>query len=148
MLKSVFVIFLTTCFLQLVAQNNYQPGFVVENNGDTVKGSIDYKRWDRSPTKISFKSVTQSKVYSPLDITSFKVANEIYISAIVDVDRSPHKIAEADNSPNPIYEKDTVFPAMPGAVRSKTCRPKCRFRHDKRRAFRCFSYKVQTGSGM
>ena len=71
MIKSVFVIFLTTCFLQLVAQNNYQPGFVVENNGDTVKGSIDYKRWDRSPTKITFKSVTQSKVYAPLDIKVF-----------------------------------------------------------------------------
>ena len=109
MLKSVFVILLTTCFLQLVAQNNYQPGFVVENNGDTVKGSIDYKRWDRSPTKIAFKSVTQSKVYAPLDIKSFQVANENYVSAIVDVDRSPHKIAEVDNSPNPIFEKDTVF---------------------------------------
>src|SRR5688572_12361665 len=109
MIKSVFVIFLTTCFIQLVAQGNYQPGFVVENNGDTVKGSIDYKRWDRSPTKITFKSVTQSIVYSPLDIKSFTVTNEVYISAIVDVDRSPFKITELDNSPNPSYEKDTVF---------------------------------------
>ena len=109
MIKSVFVIFLTTCILQSAAQSNYQQGFVVENNGDTVKGSIDYKRWDRSPTKITFKSVAQSKVYAPLDIKSFKVADEIYISAVVDVDRSPYKITELDNSPYPIYEKDTVF---------------------------------------
>jgi hypothetical protein len=109
MIRSVFVIFLTTCFQQLVAQGNYRPGFVIENNGDTLKGSIDYKRWDRSPTKIGFKSVIQSKFYTPLDIKSFTVANEIYISAIVDVDRSPHKITELDNSPHPVYAVDTVF---------------------------------------
>ena len=109
MIKSVFVIFLTASFLQLVAQSNYQAGFVVTNNGDTLDGSIDYKRWDRSPGRISFKTSSESKVYAPLDIKSFMVANETYVSAIVDVDISPFKIGELDDVSQPIFSKDTVF---------------------------------------
>jgi len=109
MIKSVFVIFLTASFLQSVAQSNYQTGFVVTNNGDTLDGSIDYKRWDRSPGRISFKTSSESKVYAPLDVKSFMVANETYVSAIVDIDTSPFKIGELDGVSQPIFSKDTVF---------------------------------------
>jgi len=109
MIKSVFVIFLIASSLQLVAQGNYQTGIIVTNSGDTLDGLIEYKRWDRSPGRISFKTSSESKVYAPLDIKAFMVANETYVSAIVDVDISPFKIGELDGVSQPIFSKDTVF---------------------------------------
>ncbi len=89
----------------------YQPGFIVETNRDTVKGFIEYKRWDRSPVEIFFKKSLEAseEVYDPLEIKSFSVANETYESAVVDVDVSPHKIGELSYVSTPDFVKDTVF---------------------------------------
>ena len=37
------------------AQNNYQPGFIVNSKGDTLHGFINYTEWGNNPQKISFK---------------------------------------------------------------------------------------------
>jgi hypothetical protein len=38
-----------------MAQNNYQPGVVVNLKGDTLHGFINYSEWENNPKKISFK---------------------------------------------------------------------------------------------
>lgn len=94
-----------------LAQKNYLPGFIIKSPGDTLKGFIEYKRWDRSPLKIFFKKLLEEKPteYTPIQIKSFGVANENYESAIVDVDASPHKIAELSQTSTPEFIRDTVF---------------------------------------
>lgn len=93
------------------AQGDYQAGYVVNPKGDTVQGVIEFKRWDRNPQKINFKSSAGSTPveYHPFKIRSFAVAGEIYESGIVDVDLSPYKLRDLDQSPLPSYVKDTVF---------------------------------------
>lgn len=58
---------------------------------DTVRGFVEHRNWDRNPSKIFFKSDLTSavKVCSPLEIRSFFVKDEVYESAIIDVDKSP-----------------------------------------------------------
>ena len=38
------------------AQTNYKEGFVVNTGGDTLRGYIDYREWNFSPSKISFRT--------------------------------------------------------------------------------------------
>src|ERR1700750_2801584 len=45
-----------------LAQSNYKPGYIVTLKGDTLRGFIDYREWDKNPDAISFKSaLTDSK---------------------------------------------------------------------------------------
>ncbi|NJK97917.1 MAG: hypothetical protein HC905_26095 [Bacteroidales bacterium] len=37
------------------SQENYIPGYVIEN-GDTLKGFIDYRNWEKNPNQIAFKT--------------------------------------------------------------------------------------------
>ncbi len=38
-----------------LAQNRFQPGYIILNQADTLKGYINNKDWDISPTQIAFK---------------------------------------------------------------------------------------------
>jgi Outer membrane protein beta-barrel domain len=53
-----------------LAQSNYKPGYVVNLQGDTLHGYIDYKQWDQNPTKINFKTSPESG-----DIKTYNVKN-------------------------------------------------------------------------
>jgi hypothetical protein len=71
-------------------QDNFLPGFTIQNSGDTLYGFIDYRNWSINPKSIRFKESNESNLinYSPLEIKGFGVYNEIYESAIVVIDTS------------------------------------------------------------
>lgn len=52
-----FTLMANDCF----GLDNYQPGFMVMENGDTVRGFINDKKWLNSPTEIEFKKTEQSE---------------------------------------------------------------------------------------
>lgn len=95
-------------FIDSLGQN-FQPGFIIDLKGDTIKGQIDYKRWDRNPKSITFRQEVQTSTFHPNEIQSFSVESENYQSAIVDVDVSPYKPNDLTQSPEPEYKRDTVF---------------------------------------
>ena len=64
----VFVgLILTT---SLFSQQNFVPGYIIQQGGDTLKGFIDYRNWAKNPAKIKFKKTEQAAVteYKPFDI--------------------------------------------------------------------------------
>ncbi|MBC8053520.1 MAG: hypothetical protein H7Y13_10695 [Sphingobacteriaceae bacterium] len=63
----------------LAAQSNYQPGFVVKADGDTLHGLIDQREWRLSPKKISFKRNTNedSETFGPENISSLVLNNTL-----------------------------------------------------------------------
>ncbi len=73
------------------SQENYSPGYVINLKGDTLFGFIDYRNWKINPDKIDFKELTENKqiIYQPTDIIEFKVKDEIYVGARVNVETSP-----------------------------------------------------------
>ncbi|UEG53614.1 hypothetical protein LLH06_01330 [Mucilaginibacter daejeonensis] len=54
----IFKLWLCTLFLALTvhAQSNYKPGYIIKANGDSIRGFINYREWNRSPLVIEFKS--------------------------------------------------------------------------------------------
>jgi hypothetical protein len=69
-----FLFFLLTS-ISLFAQSNYQSGYVVTAQGDTLKGRIDYKEWSRNPAEISFQSLE-----NPQTSQQFNAATIRYVS--------------------------------------------------------------------
>jgi len=77
-IKNLSGLFFSLVLLPLfsLAQSNYRPGYVVSLKGDTLRGFIDYKEWEKNPTKINFKSDLQAKEaekFSPYNALAFGV---------------------------------------------------------------------------
>ena len=95
------------------SQSNYQPGFIINLKGDTIKGFIDYKGWDKTPTSISFKDNISSQNIKQL------TKNEISFFSIIGVESYQKFIGnislnniEADHigyGSDTTYRVDTVF---------------------------------------
>ena len=67
-----------------IAQSNYHAGYVLKNNGDTLKGYINYREWVQSPKTIDFKINKTDKneiEFTPQNIKGFEIDGmETYIS--------------------------------------------------------------------
>ncbi|MBT1709526.1 hypothetical protein KK062_14890 [Fulvivirgaceae bacterium PWU5] len=100
-----------TSLIKVSAQVDYRPGYVVSSQGDTIRGSVDYRNWLHNPKAISFRPSAQSvdHTYKPLEIRAFGVAGDVYESAIVQVDVSPTSVGELSESPEPQLQADTAF---------------------------------------
>jgi hypothetical protein len=100
------LIFCETSF----AQTNWQPAYIVNLQGDTIKGLLDYWNWKRSPQQISFNNGTEPiKQYKPLDIKGFRVNDELYMSAIIDVETSPLVTKDLNQEAEVSLKIDTGF---------------------------------------
>lgn len=95
----------------IFAQNNFQPGYVVTEAGDTLRGKIDYRNWEKNPKTISFLDVESSisREYSPADLTSFAVVDEIYVSALVESEVSSSNTSQLDNTARLQTVQERVF---------------------------------------
>lgn len=93
------------------AQQNYLKGYVLNTLKDTVKGFINYHEWEKNPEKIKFKSSMEGKpeTFRPLQILEFGVSDEIYVTAIVHSENSPHITNELDYDSRLKLKTDTVF---------------------------------------
>ena len=105
--------FLLACLVPFIlsAQKNFQPGYVVSLKGDTIRGFIDYREWNFTPTQILFKSPDNSgqKEYTVRDISFFQITGkEAYGRSIVKISLHEAKlnnIGGRDTS----WKTDTVF---------------------------------------
>ncbi len=82
-MRSLFIALLIAFPAVIFAQQNYHEGFVVKNNGDTLKGYINYREWIYSPTSIEFKPGNGNDVtkFAPETIKGFQIKGfENYIS--------------------------------------------------------------------
>ena len=75
------------------AQENYQPGLIINLELDTIRGFIDYRNWSKNPGQVHFSLNHDAKpqTYDPAEIVEFQVLDEIYVGAVVEVEISPTK---------------------------------------------------------
>ncbi|HHH53834.1 MAG TPA: hypothetical protein ENK91_09265 [Bacteroidetes bacterium] len=109
-LPSFFILILIFS-IKSIAQQNYQPGYVIAINGDTIKGWIDYRNWKNNPKIIKFiheKNANPVK-YSPNSIKGFKVSDEVYISAAIKKEISSLEVKWLEDNPTLNLKADTVF---------------------------------------
>ncbi len=95
----------------LYGRQNYTEGYIVNHDGDTIPGYIDYRGWEKNPKNIDFKSQLESKAvkYNPSDLMSFGVEGEEYLSVIAQVEKSERELGLLGYSKELKLEKDTLF---------------------------------------
>ncbi len=73
------------------SQSNFESGYIITMQKDTIKGFIDNRNWEKTPDQIVFKSNLDSKeiTYNPNNIYGFGFEGESYVSGIVTIDQSP-----------------------------------------------------------
>ena len=91
----------------IFAQSNYQQGYILKNNGDTLKGYINYTESGYSPVAIQFKVNKVDKAvqqFTPVDIRAFQITGfENYVSYI-----------------GSISTNKNVIPNLPGGLDTST----------------------------
>ncbi|MEZ4917879.1 MAG: outer membrane beta-barrel protein [Saprospiraceae bacterium] len=109
--KTALILFGIIFTLPSFSQDMFLPGFVITNSGDTLTGLIDYRNWDVNPKLIDFKTSESDQLqrFNPTQISSFYVHNELYVSGIVDVEKSPIRIDDLAEGPRPDLARDTIF---------------------------------------
>ncbi len=112
--KKRISIFLILLFLVAApyaySQENFLPGYVIELDGDTIKGLIDYRNWGKNPEKISFQQAGgEERLYTPSQIQGFGVEDELYLSAVVDTEISPLQSGKILPEPQLRLKTDTAF---------------------------------------
>jgi hypothetical protein len=95
-IENVFSRNVLICLLLLVSQNaisqqNFIPGYIISLNGDTLRGYIDYRNWNKNPDKVIFREFSGNKaaIYLPNEILAFGIKDEYYVSATVSIETSP-----------------------------------------------------------
>jgi len=93
------------------AQSNFKPGYVVDLKGDTLKGNIDYREWEKNPRQVSFKSNAGAvAVYTPQNARAFAVTGlEYYEKYIVRSSQDPSDITKLGGVADTTSRIDTVF---------------------------------------
>jgi len=101
------IMFLATTY----AQENYLPGTVIKTNGDTLNGFINYGNWRINPSKFDFRTDAGARpvTFTVSDVAEFRVQDEIYVGAVVDVETSIIDESRLDYDPNLHIVVDTVF---------------------------------------
>lgn len=83
-MRLLFIALLALLPVTIFAQSNYHQGYVLKNNGDTLKGYIDYREWSQSPTAVNFKTTMDDKEqiqFDPGNIKGFQITGmETYIT--------------------------------------------------------------------
>ncbi|RUT77921.1 hypothetical protein [Ancylomarina longa] len=109
--KTVLLVLGILLFQVSFSQENFQPGIIINNQKDTVSGFIDFRDWIKNPHEITFKDKITNKVniYKPCDLLEFRVANEIYESAIINFETSAYHTGKLTTDPSLHLHKDTIF---------------------------------------
>ena len=112
-MKYFFVILALSLFPFIsFSQSNFQPGYIVNNQGDTLKGYIDYRERTVNPVKVVFKPQLDhnSQVITVNDCSAYGVYKlETFHRFVVDISMSK------ENNTNPFHgldtsvRRDTVF---------------------------------------
>jgi hypothetical protein len=118
--KNSFNIFMRRFFLYLFvllpflsnAQNNFKPGYVITNSGDSIPGFINYKEREQNPSSISFRPKTNSPAhtYEISDVKAYGLFGlETYQRFIVDISQSKEALADISVGRDSTLTRDTVF---------------------------------------
>ncbi len=82
------IILLVFISQETIGQEYFTSGYIVNKEGDTIQGSIDYR--NNSLNRIRFKDLKNGTInsYTPESIIAFKVDNDIYKSANIETNTS------------------------------------------------------------
>jgi hypothetical protein len=71
-MKFVYTVLFAVLSSTALAQSNYHEGYIVKNNGDTLKGYIDYREWEKNPKSINFRVAKEDRQTKQFDAATIR----------------------------------------------------------------------------
>jgi len=109
-LSVFFVIFIVPYFV--FSQSNFKAGYLVTLKGDTLKGYVDYREWDKNPTQFKFKIGSDTK-YELFFIGNASAVGinglEYFEKQVVFVSTDEVALSKISTGPDTSKILDTVF---------------------------------------
>jgi hypothetical protein len=80
------------CSFNASGQNNFVPGYYINNSGDTIKCDVNFQDWETNPDHLKVRlSNEETRVYYPKDIKGFFIPPDSkYFTLNVSMDCTPH----------------------------------------------------------
>lgn len=99
----------------IFSQENYEQGYILAQNGDTLKGLIDNRNKWENPDSIKFKDSPGAgvEIYTPQTARGFFVKGDKYVSAEVRKDLL-HRGQPANNESTPVFAKVFLLALIEG----------------------------------
>jgi hypothetical protein len=112
-MRSLFIALLIALPAIVLAQPNYHEGYVLKNNGDTLKGYINYREWAYSPLSVEFKPNKNSNEvlqFNPQTIKGFQITGfETYVSYIGLISTDKNIFPDIPSNLDTIREQRAIF---------------------------------------
>lgn len=112
-MKSYLTVLFVIISSALCAQSNYHPGYVLKNNGDTLKGFINYREWHQNPKLIDFKVNKTDKevlIFNPQSIREFQITGlETYVSYTGFISMNQTNFSNLPEKLDTTLKSDTIF---------------------------------------
>jgi hypothetical protein len=111
-MKYYLLLFFIAVFQFSIAQVEYEKGYVVENNGDTIQCFIKNFDWAKPPNEIEIKKLESDKsnIKTIMEIQSFEIYNSSkYIRKTIMIDKSMNDSIRITTEKNPIWINSTLF---------------------------------------
>lgn len=93
------------------SQKNHLPGWIITREGDTLKGSIDYRNWGKNPDSVLFLDQATGLIrsFQAKEITRMFVNNEYYNSAVVKINERITDMETVVENYTPVIRQDTAL---------------------------------------
>jgi hypothetical protein len=112
-MKRLFLSLLVALPAMVIAQPNYQPGYVLKTNGDTLKGLINYREWAYSPLTVEFKldkNADAAQEFNPASVNGFGIYGaEVYVSFTGLVSMNKNIFPDIPNNLDTTRQPGTIF---------------------------------------
>lgn len=108
--KGIILLIFIANGLTANSQEYFREGYIILNEGDTLKGWINNRGRFHNPEEVSFKNLeSEVKVYSVKELKGFFVDNNLYKRATIVVDANLYKIEDSKFTPPPQKYEANVF---------------------------------------
>ena len=96
-MRKLLVLFITLCLsAMLYAQDNYEPGYIITNQQDTIVGRINLRTDKNNQKQCEFKSDLKlaAKIYLPEDIAGYRFTSsgKYYVSREIRLNEIPQRV--------------------------------------------------------
>lgn len=110
MKKLIMALLLLSCSFSF-AQINFEPGYLIENNGTKKEVLIKNIAWKNNPTEFEFKETTadKSEKIEMASVKEFSVNSYKFVRFTTNIDFSKTNANELSESANPEWKSVTVF---------------------------------------
>lgn len=92
--------------------NNYKPGYVILESGDTLVGYIKNKPWRKNPNSVTFTAPSinnDTLTYRLSEIKGFSSDEFIFVKRYVKIDQQINKINDLNDYSRAPFREDTVL---------------------------------------